>query len=176
MQNAAASGAEENVEGATEEADVLSRKFWQFQFCQSARTVTDFSSLVAILRKFKGKEIVLTSFVRGEDPETYDLCNALFLAASNAEMQAINLCGKEPPSTPPRTAVLVYVSDDYEKEEFVKNSSEFYNVWGAGGMPARPGSPLTILVGSQPPFSMDSKERFNPPPIRRKNSRPSKKP
>jgi hypothetical protein len=174
--NAAAFEAQDNVEEITKQSDALGRKLWQFESWKSARTLIDPGSFVATLRKFKGKEIVLTSFVEGEDPETFELCNAFFLAASNAEMQAINRCGKEPPSTPPRTGVLVYGLDEKETKEFVEIIANSVTNGGAGGMPPIVGSPLTILVGNQTPFSMDSKELFNPPTIRKKKTRQAKKP
>jgi hypothetical protein len=62
--------------------------------------------LIATLRKFNKKKVVLKSFIG--DAEGWDLCNSLFNAAFTAEMDPVNNCGKEYFSPPSLTGILIF--------------------------------------------------------------------
>jgi hypothetical protein len=175
--NVAAFEAQGNVEEVTGQSAELSRKLWQTQYLMSARTLIDMNSLVETLKKFKGKEIVLSSFTG--DPEAYSLCNAFVNVAFSAEMKPVDRCAKESPSPPfpaGLTGIVVLGPNDDEIKEFRDIVASAVTSGGAGGTRAQPGTTLTIRVGSLTPFIMDKNQFFNPPPIRRQTQRQNNKP
>jgi hypothetical protein len=170
----AAVEAQDRVDAVNEQSDELARKLWQTQYWMSGRTLVDRNSFIGTLRKFKGKEVIFASFVGA--PEPWLLCNEFVTAAFNAEMKVIDRCAKDPPSAPVQTGVLVFGPDDQEIKEFAQIIAGALTTGGAGATPAKPGSTLTILVGSMSPFIMDKTQVFNPPPIRKQTKKQNKQP
>lgn len=169
--------AQDRVDAVTEQSDQLDRKIWQTQYLLSGRTLIDMDSFTRTLKKFKGKEIVLSSFT--SDPEAYFLCNTFVNAAFNAEMKPVDRCAKESPSPPfltGLTGIQVFGPNDDEINEFVNIVADAVTSGGAGGSRAQPGSTLTIRIGSASPFIMDKNQFFHPPPVRKQTQKQNKKP
>jgi len=169
----AATEAQKNIEGVAEQADDLDRAIWQTQFLVSARSLRNRELLISTLRKFNKKKVVLESFIG--DAEGWGLCNSLFNAANNAEMDPVNNCGKEYFSPPLLTGILIFGSTKQEIAEFSNIMADAIDPGGAAGMRPEPGSTLTIRVGIKVPYSMD-KTRFFNPPKKRQATKPNTKP
>jgi hypothetical protein len=166
--------AQDRVDAVTEQSDQLERRIWQIQYLMSGRTLIDMDSFTGTLKKFKGNEIVLSSFA--SDAEAYSLCNTFVNAAFNAEMKPVDHCAKESPTPPLLTGILVSGPNDDEINEFANIVAYAVTSGGAGAMHAQPGSTLTIRIGSASPFIMDKNQFFHPPPVRKQPQKQNKKP
>ncbi len=169
----AASEAQEKIGAVAERADDLDRAIWQTQYLISARSLRNRELLIATLRKFNKKKVLLKSFIG--DAEGWDLCNSLFNAAYNAEMDPVNNCGKEYFSPPLLTGILIFGSTKQEIEEFSNIMADAVDPGGASGMRPEPGSTLTIRVGIKPPYFRDKAHVFKPP-TKRQTTKPNTRP
>jgi hypothetical protein len=157
----AAADAQEEVDNVATRAVAIDHDLWQMQLWLTGRSIKDVQSFVATLKNFKWKKIEVQSFVG--DAEGYFLCNGLSLSAQWAEMDVIDNCGKQFPTPPNLTGIVISGPDKREIDEFMHIVANAVTTGGAGGGNAKAGSTLTIRVGIKEPFLMDKAKMFTPP-------------
>jgi hypothetical protein len=147
----AAGEARKQVDAVANRAVQIDRDLQQAEYLLSARSLIDVNSFIGSLKKFNGKPVNLMSLVG--DAESYFLCESLNFAMTSAEMKPTNNCGKMSPTTPVQTNIGIWGPDVPETTEFGTIIANAVYPGGAGITP-RGSTPLTVVVGVKPPFTM----------------------
>jgi hypothetical protein len=140
-------------------------KLRQLQIFALARHITDIDALVEALKPFKGRSVLLRSYMG--DAEGWMLCVSLLDATRRAQMNATTQCGQWPfDAGKPITGLQISGRDAAAVADAIVDKGRT-----TGGAVAQDESgPLLIFVGIKNPFWLPEKALAVPP--RQKNKKP----
>jgi hypothetical protein len=147
--NDAAGKAQEKVAVVGKRADEIDADLARTQYLLSGRSVTDFDSLVEKLKPYALRTVHIGST---SEIEHDSLCAAIYKAAYEAKVDAVDDCGRMEEVGQTSTGVVISGPNLQETQDIAQILLHKCNL-GPGGTQSGQTSPvLRIFVGAKPPF------------------------
>lgn len=147
-------------------------KLRQLQVFALARHIGDIDALIEALKPFKGRQVVLRSYIG--DAEGWLFCVSLLNAVQKAQMHAANQCGQWPFDAGKPVTGLSISGPDFSDLELIGDAIVDKGRTTGGAVLTDGRAPLLIFTGIKNPFWLPEQDLAAP--LQQKNTSNPKKP